>query len=130
MVFLLLQFFQRWFIQLNLVCSPVGIQPPVTNTILQSFDKQRVAINKAAVKAGLHADTKNRIIQFLAPPPSHQDPLRVMPVDQLAALSDPHLVHQALQLLTTANVGCVSRIASSSSRPILNHVRVAKLKNS
>jgi hypothetical protein len=38
--------------------SPVGIQPPVANTIQQSFDKQRVAINKAAVKAGLHVDTK------------------------------------------------------------------------
>jgi hypothetical protein len=80
--------------------SPVGIQPPVVNSIPQSFDK---AISKAAVKAGRHADTKNRIIQFLAPPPSHQDPLRVMPADQLAALSDPDLVHQALQLLTTAN---------------------------
>ena len=73
--------------------SPVGIQPPVVNIIPQSFNKQRVANGKATVKAGLHADTKQRIIQFLAPPPSHQDPLCVMPVDQLATLSDPDLVH-------------------------------------
>ena len=31
--------------------SPVGIQPPVVNTIPQSFNKQRVANGKAAVKA-------------------------------------------------------------------------------
>ena len=80
---------------------PVGPGSSVANTIQQSFNKQRVANSKAAVKAALHADTKNRIIQFLAPPPSHQDPLRVMSVDQLATLSDPDLVHQALQLLTT-----------------------------
>jgi len=39
----------------------------------------------------------------LAPPPSHHDPLRVTPVDQLAALSDPELVDKALQLFTTDN---------------------------
>ena len=48
--------------------SPPGNQPPVTNTIVQAFSKQRVASGKAAVKAGLHADTKLRIIQFLSPP--------------------------------------------------------------
>ena len=94
--------------------SPVGIQPPVVNTIPQSFNKQRVANSKAVVKAGLHTDTKNRIIQFLAPPPSHQDPLRVMSVDQLATLSDPDLVHQALKLLTTENFsGSVKQTGTS-----------------
>ena len=67
--------------------SPVGIQPPVVNTIQQSFNKQRVAKNKADVKAELHAGTRNCLIQFLAPPPSHHNPLRTMPVDQLVALS-------------------------------------------
>ena len=95
--------------------SPPGNQPPVTNTIVQAFTKQRVASGKAAVKAGLHADTKLRIIQFLAPPSSHQDPLRVMPVDQLAALSDPDLVHQALQLLTTGNLSGSVRLADGSA---------------
>jgi len=31
--------------------SPAGIQPPVANTIQQSFNKQRVANSKAVVKA-------------------------------------------------------------------------------
>ena len=39
----------------------------------------------------------------MAPPPSHHDPLRVTPVDQLVALSDPELVDKALQLFTTDN---------------------------
>ena len=39
----------------------------------------------------------------MAPPPFHHDPLRVTPVDQLAALSDPELVDKALQLFTTDN---------------------------
>ena len=91
--------------------SPAGIQPPAANTIPQSFDKQ----NKASLKANRHADTKARIIQFLAPPPSHHDPLRVMPVDQLATLTDPELVHQALQLLTIDNFsGSVSLPDGSS----------------
>ena len=37
--------------------SPPGNQPPVTQTIVQAFTKQRVASGKAAVKAGLHTDT-------------------------------------------------------------------------
>ena len=89
--------------------SPVGIQPSVANTIQQSFNKQRVTNGKAAVKAGLHADTKNRIIQFLA------RLLRVMPVDQLVTLSDPDLVHQALQLLTTENFSGSVRLPDSST---------------
>jgi hypothetical protein len=92
--------------------SPVGIQPPVENTIPKSFEKQ---LSKAAVKANLHADTKNRLIQFLAPPPSHQDPLRVMSVEQLAALSDSGLVHQALQLLTTSNFQGSIRLPDGSA---------------
>ncbi len=87
----------------------------MVNTIPQSFGKQRVAISKAAAKAGRHADTKNRIIQFLSHPPSHQDPLRVMPVDQLATLSDPDLVHQALQLLTTENFSGSIRLLDGSA---------------
>ena len=70
---------------------------------------------KKLTKAGLHADTKNRIIQFLAPPPSHQDPLRVIPVDRLATLSDPDLVHQALQLLTTENFSGSVRLPDGSA---------------
>ena len=73
--------------------SPAGIEPPAANTIPKSFDKQN---SKASDKADRHADTKARIVQFLAPPPSHHDPLRVTPVDQLAALSDPELVDKAL----------------------------------
>ncbi len=53
--------------------NPAGIEPPAANTIPQSFDNQ---LSKAAQKAERHADTKARIIQFLAPPPSHHDPLR------------------------------------------------------
>jgi hypothetical protein len=81
--------------------SPAGIEPPAANTIPKSFDKQN---SKASDKADRHAvDTKARIVQFLAPPPSHHDPLRVTPADQLAALSDPELVDKVLQLFTTDN---------------------------
>jgi len=80
--------------------SHAGIEPPAANTIPKSFDKQN---SKASDKADRHVDTKARIVQFLAPPPSHHDPLRVTPVDQLAALSDPELVDKALQLFTTDN---------------------------
>ena len=95
--------------------SPPRNQPPVTHTIVQAFTKQRVASGKAAVKAGNHADTKLRFIKFLAPPPSHQDPLRAMSVDQLATSSDPDLVHQALQLLTTDNLSGSDRLADDSA---------------
>ncbi len=43
--------------------SPAGIEPPAANTIPQSFDKQN---RKASVKADRYADTKARIVQFLA----------------------------------------------------------------
>jgi len=81
--------------------SPAGVEPPTANTIPRSFDKQ---ISKASVKADRHADTRARIVQFLAPPPSHHDPLRVTPVDQLVALTDPELVNKALQLFTIDNI--------------------------
>jgi hypothetical protein len=58
---------------------------------------------------------KTVIVQFLAPPPSHHDPLRVMPVDQLATLSDPDLAHQALQLLTTDNFSGSFRLPDGSA---------------
>ena len=95
--------------------SPPENQPPVTHTIVKAFTKQRVASGKAAIKAGNHADTKLRIIKFLAPPFSYQDPLRAMFVDQLATLSDPDLVHQALQLLTTDNLSGSVRLADGSA---------------
>jgi hypothetical protein len=88
--------------------SPVGIQPLVANTIPQSFDKQA---SKAVVKAGLHADTKNHIIQFLR----LLIKIHVMPVDQLASLSDPALVHQALHLLTTENFSGSVRLPDGSA---------------
>ena len=81
--------------------SPAGVEPPAANTIPRSFDKQ---ISKASAKADRHADTRARIVQFLAPPPSHHDPLRVTPVDQLVALTDPALVDKALQLFTIDNI--------------------------
>jgi len=62
---------------------------------LSSSSSNDNQISKAAQKAERHADTKARIIQFLAPPPSHHDPLRVTPVDQLAMLTDPALVNLA-----------------------------------
>ena len=51
--------------------SPPGLQPPVPNTIVQAFSKQRLAKDKAEVKAKAHADIRQRIVQFLAAPASH-----------------------------------------------------------
>lgn len=83
--------------------SPPGNQPPVPNTIVDAFNKQRTTREKAQKLAELHASTRQRILQFLAPPAAFQDPLRAMPVDQLVALSDTELVYQALQLLPADN---------------------------
>ena len=88
--------------------SPPGNQPPVTNTIVQAFSKQRVAKAKAEVK------TRQRIVQFLAAPASHNDPLRTLSIDQLTALTDAQLMHQALQLLTIDNVNGTLHLADGS----------------
>lgn len=84
--------------------SPAGINPPVENTIAnayeKAFQKQRNAKEKAAAAAALHHDTRQRIVQYLASPTSHHDPLRLMPVEQLESLSDSELVRQALAFLT------------------------------
>ena len=79
--------------------SPPGNEPPVSNTIVQAFSKQRVAKGKAEVKANFHSNIRQRIVQFLAAPASHHDPLRILSADQLNALSDTELMHQAFQVL-------------------------------
>ena len=48
--------------------SPPGHHPPVPHTIVQAFSKQRVAKDKAEVKAKARADIRQRIVQFLAAP--------------------------------------------------------------
>ena len=70
-------------------------QPPVPHTIVQAFSKQRVAKDKAEVKAKAHADIRQRIVRFLASPASHNDPLRTLSDDQLNELTDEQLMHQA-----------------------------------
>jgi hypothetical protein len=70
---------------------------------VQAFNKQRVAKAKAEVKTNAHIDIRQRIVQFLAAPASHNDPLRTLSIDQLAALTDAQLMHQALQFLTIDN---------------------------
>ena len=75
--------------------SPPGLQPPAPNTIVQAFSKQRLAKDKAEVKAKAHADIRQRIVQFLAAPASHNDPLRTLSGDQLSALTDEQLMQQA-----------------------------------
>jgi len=94
--------------------SPPGNQPPVPNTIEQAFGKQRTAKTKLAEKAK-SADTRQRIEEFLAAPTSHHDPLRTLSGTQLAMLSDEHLMHQALQVITVANVNGSLRLANGSS---------------
>ena len=47
--------------------SPPGNQPPLTNTIIQAFSKQRTAKEKKTQKAELLADTRRRIISFWLP---------------------------------------------------------------
>jgi hypothetical protein len=47
--------------------SPPGNQPPLTNTIVQAFSKQRTAKEKKNQKAELLADTRRRIISFWLP---------------------------------------------------------------
>jgi hypothetical protein len=83
--------------------SPPGLKPPVPQTIEESFNKARSNKDKALLLKASHDKTRQTILQFLAPPASHQDPLRSMPTEQLLTLSDTALVHQALQLLTVGN---------------------------
>ena len=94
--------------------SPPGLQPPVPNTIVQAFSKQRLAKDKAEVKAKAHADIRQRIVQFLAAPASHNDPLRVLSVDQLNELNDEQLMRQAFSVLTIDNVGGQLHLADGS----------------
>ena len=84
--------------------NPPGNQPPVTHTIEQAFNHQRAARDKAKAKKEAHVDIRQRLVQFLAAPASHNDPLRTLSVDQLAALPDDQLLRQALQFLTIDNV--------------------------
>jgi hypothetical protein len=76
--------------------SPPGNQPPVTNTIVQAFNQQRVAKDKAKAKKEAHVDIRQRLVQFLAAPASHNDPLRTLSMDQL--------LRQALHFLTIDNI--------------------------
>ena len=94
--------------------SPPGHQPPVPNTIVQAFSKQRVAKDKAEVKAKAHADIRRRIVRFLAAPASHNDPLRTLYGDQLNELTDEQLMHQAFKVLTIENVGGTLHLADGS----------------
>ena len=94
--------------------SPPGHQSPVPHTIVQAFSKQRVAKDKAEVKAKAHADIRQHIVEFLAAPASHSDPLRSLSGDQLNELSDEHLMHQAFQILTFDNVGGTLHLADGS----------------
>jgi hypothetical protein len=63
----------------------------------------------------LHTDTRKRIVEYLAPPASHHDPLRLMSVYQLNTLTDPGLVHQALQLMTIDNINGSVRLPDGSA---------------
>jgi len=94
--------------------SPPGLQPSVPNTIVQAFSKQRLAKDKTEVKATAHADIRQRIVQFLAAPASHNDPLRTLSVDQLNELDDVQLMRQAFLVLTIDNVGGQLRLADGS----------------
>ena len=112
--------------------SPPGVNPPVVNTIPMMFNAIASSTTgtpgvtnppiltgggppsvgsplvltktqKAIVTAGRHASTRQRLIDWIAPPPSHLDELRTMPAAQLAQLSDADLVNQALLVMTVKN---------------------------
>ena len=105
--------------------SPPGVHPPVVNTIPMMFNVMASSgagtpgvtnppiltgggppaggsplvltkTHKAIITAERHASTRQRLIDWISPPPSHLDELRTMPAAQLAQLSDPDLVKQAL----------------------------------
>ena len=94
--------------------SPPGHQPSVPHTIVQAFSKQRVAKDMAEVKAKAHANIRQRIVQFLAAPASHCNPLRTLSSDQLNELTDEQLMHQAFQVLTFDNIGVTLHLADGS----------------
>jgi hypothetical protein len=87
----------------------------VVNTIVQAFSKQRVNKDKIAKRDEAHVDTRKCVVQFLAAPTSHNDPVRTLSVDQLSELTDADLVGQALQVLTTDNLGGSLRLADGSA---------------
>ena len=72
------------------------------NTIVQAFSKQRVAKDKAEVKAKAHADIRQRIVQFLAAPALSGDQL-----NELFSL-------QAFKVLTIDKVGGTLHLADGS----------------
>jgi len=95
--------------------SPPGNQPPLINTIVQVFSKQRTAKEKKNQKAELLADMRRRIISFLAAPTAFHDPLRTLSVEQLSELTDTELMENALMVFTTDNVDGSLRLADGSS---------------
>jgi hypothetical protein len=99
--------------------SPPGHQPPVTNTIVQAFSKQRTAKEKKTHKAELLADTRRRIISFLAAPTAFHDPSRILSIEQLAGLTDEDLMENAFNIFTTENVAGSLRLSDGSSISML-----------
>jgi hypothetical protein len=95
--------------------SPPGNQPPLVNTIVQAFSKQRTAKEKKNQKAELLADTRRCIVSFLAAPTAFHDPLRTLSVEQLSELTDTELMENALMVFTTDNVDGSLRLADGSS---------------
>jgi len=87
----------------------------ISLTIVQAFNKQRVAKDKKDKKADLLADTRCRIVSFLAAPASFKDPLRTLSVDQLSELRDTDLMDHAFQVFTTDNFEGSLRLADGSS---------------
>jgi len=112
--------------------SPPGLNPPVVNTIPMMFSAIASSTagtpgvnnppvltgggppsvvnppvltktQKALLQATKHGSTRQRLIQWLTPPPSHVDELRIMPAAQLAQLSDADLDNQALLIVTITN---------------------------
>ena len=100
--------------------SPPGNQPPLTNTIIQAFSKQRTAKEKKNQKADFLGDTRRRIISFLAAPAAFKDPLRTLSVEQLSGLTDTELMDKhAFMVFTTDNVESSLRLADASSISML-----------
>ena len=96
--------------------SPPGNQPPLTNTIVQAFSKQRTAKEKK----NQYTDTRRRIINFLAAPAAFHDPLRILSVEQLSGLTDTELMDKhALMVFITDNVDGSLRLADGSSISML-----------